>query len=200
MKTIKRIGSVFLLLAAMLWMTACSDMTDGKTFYERAMEKIPLPKGCSEWKYLPNDYDGDGKIEVFAFGGEENNENSSPAWTNIQFYYIDSQGTVKKMNFDQYFCGAPIGTETFNQREFKDAYLTVGKQTYVRIYGGRESCGYELIYSVYGGKPTESSVDGGIDAVTKDGYVIGSSESEFSDIYVSKNGRLEFVKSIYTGN
>ena len=197
MKAFKRIGCAVVLLLAMALLTACSD---GKTYYERAMENIPLPKGCSRWQYLPNDYDGDGEIEVFAFGGEESTQSWGPVWENLQVYYIDSQENVTKMDVGNGFNGRPVGTKTTGQKEFEEAYLTVGKQTYVRFYGGRDSCGYVIIFSVYNKKPTESSVDGGIDEVTADGYVIGSSQSEIDDIYVSKNGRLEFVESIYKGD
>lgn len=193
MKTFKRIGCAVALLLAMALLTACSD---GKTYYERAMENVPLPKGCSRWQYLPNDYDGDGEIEVFAFGGEEDTQYKQ--WLYLQVYYIDSNGNVQKVDVGKNLGGAPRGKKA----DFSDCYLTIGKQTYARFNVGDVGggCGYELLFSVYNGKPTESSVDGGIDEVTADGYVIGSSQSEIDDIYVSKNGRLEFVESIYKGD
>ena len=191
MKTIKRIGSVLLLLAAMLWMTACSDMTDGKTFYERAMEKIPLPKGCSEWKYLPNDYDSDGKIEVFAFGGEE--DTPYEQWYYIQVYYIDSQGNIQKVDVGRNLGGSPYG----EKKDFSDCYLTIGKYKYAAfnvgdVYG---SCGYSMVLGVYNGRPIVDYVDGTIDEITSDGYIMVSGVGA-DYIYIVRNGQFEIISEI----
>lgn len=186
MKTFKRIGCAVVLLLAMALLTACSD---GKTYYERAMENVPLPKGCSRWQYLPNDYDGDGEIEVFAFGGEEERD-----WKYLEVYYIDPQGNVKQVLSDSGLRGGPHGVKS----DFSDCYLMVGKNKYAMfdvgsVYG---SCGYTMVLGVYNKKPFVDYVDGTIDGVTSDGYVmVGGIEVEY--VYAIRNGQFELVGEIY---
>lgn len=186
MKTIERIGSVFLLLAAMLWMTACSDMTDGKTFYERAMEKIPLPKGCSEWKYLPNDYDSDGKIEVFAFGGEEDGD-----WKYLEAYYIEPNGKVTQVLCDSHLRGMPRG----EKKDFSDCYLTIGKQKYANFAVGdvEGSCVYTMVFGVYNKRPIVDYMSGSAYEVTEEGYVV-CPDISMEYVYAVRNGKFVLVK------
>lgn len=185
MKAFKRIGCAVVLLLAMALLTACSD---GKTYYERAMENIPLPKGCSRWQYLPNDYDGDGEIEVFAFGGEEDGD-----WKYLEVYYIDSQGNVKQVLSDSGLRGAPRGKKA----DFSDCYLTIGKNKYAAfdvgsVYG---SCVYTMVLGVYNKKPIIDYMSGTPYEVTKEGYIM-CSDISVDYIYEVRDGQFELVEVI----
>lgn len=177
-------------------LTACSGSGGGDSVFERAMSHVSLPRRCSGWKYLVNDYDGDGKVEAYAFGGEENSQYTQ--WDYIEVYYIDPIGNVTPViTKSTPLVGDPYNTKSIDQNDFRDSYLTIGKQTYAlfnvgSVYG---SCGYTIALSSYKGKPTYSAVDGSIERVTDQGLVIvPSMGTDDYDVYVSQNGKLILAK------
>ncbi len=65
MKKSSLISRVVVLVLTVMLLTACSGSGGGDSVFERAMSHVSLPRGCSGWKYLVNDYNGDGKVEAF---------------------------------------------------------------------------------------------------------------------------------------
>ena len=186
--------AILILTVALL--TACSGSGSGDSVFERAMSHVSLPRGCSGWKYLVNDYDGNGKIEAYAFGGKENSQYTQ--WDYIEVYYIDPIGNVTPViTKSDYMVGDPYNTKSIDQNDFRDSYLTIGKQTYAlfnvgSVYG---SCGYTIALSSYKGKPTKSYLDGSIERVTDQGLVIVPAMGMDDDyVYVSQNGELVLAK------
>ena len=196
MKKPSLISRVVALVLTVMLLTACSSSGGGDSVFERAMSHVSLPRGCSGWKYLVNDYDGDGKVEAYAFGGEENSQYTQ--WDYIEVYYIDPIGNVTPViTKSTPLVGDPYNTKSLDQNDFRDSYLTIGKQTYAlfnvgSVYG---SCGYTIALSSYKGKPTYSDVDGSIERVTDQGLVIvPSMGTDDYDVYVSQNGKLVLAK------
>ena len=92
MKKSNLISRIAILILAVALLTACSGSSGGDSLFERAMSHVSLPRGCSGWKYLVNDYDGAGKVEAYAFGGKENSQYTQ--WDYIEVYYIDPIANV----------------------------------------------------------------------------------------------------------
>ena len=196
MKKSSLISRVVALVLTVMLLAACSGSGGGDSVFERAMSHVSLPKGCSGWKYLVNDYDGDGKVEAFAFGGQEDSQYAQ--WYYLEVYYIDPIGNVTPVvTKSDHIVGDPYNTKSIDQNDFRDSYLTIGKQTYALFNAGSVygSCGYTLAYSSYHGKPTESYLDGSIERVTDQGLVIVPAMGmDDDDVYVSQNGELVLAK------
>lgn len=196
MKKTNLISSIVVLALTVVLLTACGGSGGGDSVFERAMSHVSLPKGCSGWKYLVNDYDGDGKVEAFAFGGQEDSQYAQ--WYYLEVYYIDPIGNVTPViTKADNRAGDPYNTKNIDQTDFRDSYLTIGKQTYALFNAGSVygSCGYTIALSVYNGKPTYSDLDGSIERVTDQGLVIVPSMGmDEDDVYVSQNGELVLAK------
>ena len=196
MKKSSLISRVVVLVLTVMLLTACSGSGRGDSVFERAMSHVSLPRGCSGWKYLVNDYNGDGKVEAFAFGGKEDSQ--YPEWDYLEIYYIDPIGNVTPVvTKADNRAGNPYNAKSIAQTDFRDSYLTIGKQTYALFNAGSVygSCGYTIALSVYNGKPTYSDLDGTIERVTDQGLVIVPSMGmDEDDVYVSQNGELVLAK------
>ena len=89
--------------------------------------------------------------------------------------------------------GSPYG----EKKDFSDCYLTIGKYKYAAfnvgdVYG---SCGYSMVLGVYNGRPIVDYVDGTIDEITSDGYIMVSGVGA-DCIYIVRNGQFEIISEI----
>lgn len=196
MKKSNSIRRIAILILTVALLTACSGSGGGDSVFERAMSHVSLPKGCSGWRYLVNDYDGDGKIEAFAFGGKENSQGVQ--WDYLEVYYIDPIGNVTPvMSRKDVTSGSPYHVTTYDQSDFRDSYLTIGKKKFALFNAGSVygSCGYTLAFSSYHGKPTNSYLDGSIERVTDQGLILVSAVGqEDYDVYSAQNGEIVRAK------
>lgn len=190
MKCVRRFGwMAAMLLLVTLLLSACSG-----SVFERAMSQIEKPRGCKEWTYLINDYDGDGKAEAFVFGGRPDPETTM--WRYLEVYYVDPRGNVTQMlSRADAIVGAPYETVSVEQTDFSDCYLTIKKEQFALFYAGSVygSCGYTLALGVHKGVPSCSQLEGTVERVTDQGLVIMASIDD-DCVYAYQDGQFNRAK------
>lgn len=200
------IGCILMLAAALLLLTGCEDgPSSNYEYFQQIMNNVSLPYGCTEWKILPADYDGDGRVEAFAFTGRPETgvytgtSQTYVQWNYLTVYYISAAGIPRKMLVNSSLVGDPYGTSSLYQTSFPKCYYSVGTKKIALLAVGEAGggCGYSMVLGVSNGSPVVDYVDGSLSYVSGDKlYVAGLGEDLVYQM--QSNGTLRYLYSINT--